>query len=179
MKRQRFAFLLLLAAILLSAILCFFYAKSTFSSIKYLRASIEDFQKKSRMDLEKSAGGAQELKELFPEEGDIAGFIEDVYGVSKQSGIRNLTFEQERTEFVDMGSGRILKSIPFSGNKTKVLYAYPVKFGFASGYRNMAEFVRGIQNLKRLVTIRSLTAKRDIDHLSVDMVVTVYSMGEK
>jgi Tfp pilus assembly protein PilO len=179
MIRQKIAFPLLPVIVLFSAVICFSYAKSTLSTIKNLRASIEDFQRTSRMELEKNAGGIREMKELFPAEGDISGFVEKVYNISRQHGIRALTFEQDRTEFIDLSSGKVLKSIPVSGKKTKVLYAYPIKFSFASGYRNMAEFIREIQAMNRLVTIRSLTAKREIDHLSVDLVVAVYSMEER
>lgn len=179
MNRQKILFLLILAALILSGIVFFFYAKSTFSLIKNLRSSIEEFQKKSQEDLKKNAGGIQNLKGLFPEEGNITEFIENAYRISKQRGIRNLTFEQRRTEFIDLSSGKVLKSVPVSGKKPKVIYAYPVKFSFDSGYRNMAEFIREIQNQNRLVTIQSLTAKRDIDHLSAEMVVTVYSMKER
>jgi Tfp pilus assembly protein PilO len=178
-KRQKTLFLFILTAVILSGIVFFFHAKSTFSSINNLRDSIDKFQEKSREDLKKNSGGIQNLKELFPEEGSIAEFIENAYKISKRRGIRNLTFEQRRTEFIDLNSGKVLKSIPVSGKRPKVMYAYPIKFGFDSGYRNMAEFIREIRNQNRLVTIQSLTAKRDVDHLSAEMLVVVYSMEER
>lgn len=179
MNRQKILFLAIVAAVILSGTAFFFYAKSAFSSIKTLRVSIEEFQKKSQEDLKKNTGGIQNPRELFPEEANITEFIENAYSASKQRGVRSLTFEQKTTEFIDLSSGKVLKSIPVSGKKPRVIYAYPVKFSFDSGFRNMAEFIREIQNQKRLVTIQSLTVKRDIDHLSTDMVIAVYSMEEK
>ncbi|MBM4147358.1 MAG: hypothetical protein FJ240_13975, partial [Nitrospira sp.] len=168
MNRQKILFPVILAAVILSGIIFFFYAKSAFSSIKNIRVSIEEFQKKSREDLKKNTSGIQNPKELFPEEGNITEFIENAYSTSKQRGIRNLSFEQKTTEFIDLTSGKVLKALPVSGKKPGVIYVYPVKFSFDSGFRNMAEFLREIQNQKRLVTIQSLTVKRDMDHLSTD-----------
>jgi Tfp pilus assembly protein PilO len=179
MKRPKILFLLILAAVILSGIIFFFYAKSAFSSIKNLRASIAEFQKKSQEELNKNTGVIQNPEELFPEKGNISEFIENAYRTSKQRGVRNLSFEQKTTEFIDLSSGKVLKSIPVSEKKPRVIYVYPVKFSFDSGFRNMAEFIREIQNQKRLVTIQSLTVKRDIDHLSTDMVIAVYSMEER
>jgi Tfp pilus assembly protein PilO len=179
MNRQKILFLVILAAVMLSGTVFFFYAKSAFSSIKNLRASIEEVQKKSREDVDKKIGGIKNPKTLFPEKGNITEFIENAHRTSRLRGIRDLAFEQKTTEFIDLSSGKVMKALPVSGKKPGVIYAYPVKFSFDSGYRNMAEFIREIQNPRRLVTIQSLTVKRNIDHLSTEMVIAVYSTEER
>ena len=179
MKKMKVAFILLIAALVVSGLVFSLYAKSKFSSIKSLRTSIEEFQKKNREAIESHTDELQILKELFPEADNITEFIETAYRISKLQGIKNLTFEQRNREFIELSSGKTVKTRPDSGKKVKGIYAYPVKISFDSGYRNMAEFIREIQNQNRMVTIGNLMAKRDTDHLSVEMVVTIYSTEEK
>lgn len=175
MKKPKIAFIIVLTAVIVSGLLFSLYVKSKFSSIRSLRASIEELQKNNRDAVEKDTGEIENLKELFPEAADITAFIENVYRISKLQGINNLTFEQKNRELIDLSSGKILKAMPVSGQKPRVIYSYPIKISFNSGYRNMAEFIREIRNQDRLATIESLTAKRDIENLTVEMVVNIYS----
>jgi len=179
MKKPKITFLIVLTAVIVSGLLFSFYVKSKFSSIKSLRASIEELQKDNQASIEEDTGGIKNLKELFPQSGNITEFIENVYRISKLRGIKNLTFEQKRRELIDLGSGKILKAMPVSGQKPGVIYSYPVKISFNSNYRNMAEFIREIQNQDRLATIESLMVKRDIEYLTVDMFVNIYSTEER
>ena len=179
MKKPKIAFIIVLTAVIVSGLLFSFYVKSKISSIKSLKASIEELQKDNQASIEKDTGGIKNLKELFPQYGNITGFIENVYRISKLRGIKNLTFEQKSREFIDLGSGKILKAMPVSGQKPQVIYSYPIKLSFNSNYRNMAEFIREIQNQDRLATIESLMVKSDIEYLIVDMVVNIYSTEER
>ncbi len=179
MKKPKIAFIIVMTAVIVSGLLFSLYVKSKFSSIRSLRASIEELQKNNREAVEKDTGGIKNLKELFPEAANITAFIENAYRISKLCGIKNLTFEQKSREFIDLRSGKILKAMPVSGQKPRVIYSYPIKISFNSGYRNMAEFIREIRNQDRLAAIESLTAKRDIEYLTVDMVVNIYSTEER
>lgn len=179
MKKPKIAFIIVMTAVIVSGLLFSLYVKSNFSSIRSLRASIEELQKKNREAVEKDTGEIENPKELFPESADIAAFIENAYRISKLRGIKNLTFEQKGRELIDLGSGKILKAMPVSGQKPRVIYSYPIKISFNSGYRNMAEFIREIRNQDRLAAIESLTAKRDIEYLTVEMVVNIYSTEER
>ena len=175
MKKPKIAFILVITVVVVSGLLFSLYVKTKLSSIKKIKASIEELQKISRVAIEEDTGGIKNLKELFPEAGNVTGFIENAYRISKLRGIKNLTFEQKSREFIDLGSGKILKAMPVSGQKPGVIYSYPVKISFNSNYRNMAEFIRELQNQARLATIESLMVKRDNEYLSVDMVVNIYS----
>ena len=179
MKKPKITFILVLTAVIVSGFLFSFYVKSKLSSIKSLKASIEELQKNSQVAIEKDTGGIKNLKELFPEAGNVTEFIENAYRISKLRGIKNLTFEQKNREFIDLGSGKILKAMPVSGQKPRVIYSYPIKISFNSNYRNMAEFIRELQNQNRLATIESLMVKSDIEYLTVDMVVNIYSTEER
>lgn len=179
MKRQKITFILLLTAVVVSGALFSFYAKSRIASINSLRSSIKSFDRVRDVSDVKDTGEIRNLKELFPEKANIAGFIENIYPVSKKYSVKNLTFEQKGREFIELNSGKVLKDLPATGQKTKLLYSYPVKVNFNSDYRNMAEFVRVIQNQERLVTIDSLTVKRDKETLAVEMAVHIYSTEEK
>lgn len=179
MKKPKIAFIIVLTAVIVSGLLFSLYVKSKFSSIKSLKASIEELQKKTRIAVEEDTGVIKNLRELFPEAGNITGFIENAYRISKLHGIKNLTFELKSRELIDLDSGKILKAMPVSGQKPRVIYSYPVKISFNSNYRNMAEFIREIQNQDRLATIESLMVKRDIEYLTVEMVVNIYSTEER
>ncbi len=179
MKRQKITFILLLTAVVVSGALFSFYAKSRIASINSLRSSIKSFDRVRDVSDIKDTGEIRNLKELFPEKADIAGFIENIYPVSKKYFVKNLTFEQKGREFIELNSGKVLKALPAAGQKTKLIYSYPVKVNFYSAYRNMAEFVRVIQNQERLVTIDSLKVKRDKETLAVEMAVHIYSTEEK
>lgn len=179
MKKPKITFILVLMAIIVSGLLFSFYVKTKISSIKNLRASIEELQKNGQVSIEEDKGGIKNLKELFPEEGNITEFIENTYRISKLRGIKNFTFERKNRELIDLGSGKILKAIPVSVQKPKVIYSYPIKISFNSNYRNMAEFIREIQNQDRMVTIESLMVKPDNEYLAVEIVVNIFSMEER
>jgi len=179
MKKPKIAFIIVMTAVIVSGLLFSLYVKSKFSSIRSLRASIEELQKNNREAVEKDTGGIENLKELFPQSANITSFMENVYRISKLRGINNLTIEQKNREFIDLSSGKILKAMPVSERKPRVIYSYPIKISFNSGYRNMAEFIREIRNQDRLAAIESLTAKRDTEYLTVEMVVNIYSTEER
>jgi Tfp pilus assembly protein PilO len=177
MKKQKIFFIIIFAAVAVSGLLFSFYCKSKIASMKSLRTSIEAIQG-STLRVERESGDIEILSKLFPEKASITEFIEDIYEISKQRTIKNLFFEQKNQEFIELSSGKILKALPAMGEKPKVLSSFPVKITFHSGYRNMAEFVREIQNQERLVMLKSFKAKRDKGYLSVEMVVDIYSTEE-
>lgn len=175
MKKMKVAFILLMTAVIVSGLLFSLYVKSKISSIKRLQSSIAELQENSQISIKEEAGAIKDLKELFPDEGNTTESVEKAYRIAKSHGIKNLVFEQRSRELIELGSGRILKTMPASGKKPKVVYVYPIKISFNSGYRNMAEFIREIQNQNRMVTVENLIAKRDTEYLSVEMVVNIYS----
>src|SRR4030042_1850940 len=171
MKKPKIAFILVITAVVVSGLLFSLYVKTKLSSIKKIKASIEELQKIGHAAIEKDTVGIKNLTELFPEAGNVTGFIENAYRISKLRGIKNLTFEQKNMEFIDLGSGKILKAMPVSGQKPGVIYSYPVKLSFNSNYRNMAEFIREIQNQARLATVERLMEKSNLEYLTVNNVV--------
>ena len=179
MKKMKGAFFLLIAAVIVSALLFAVYVKAGLSSIKKAQASIEELQKSSQVTPEGDPETIRSLRELFPAEGAVTEYIEKAYWIAKSHAIKNLVFEQRSREFIDAGSGKVIKTLPASAQKKAVISVYPVKISFTSGYRDMAEFIRELQNQPRMVTIENLAAKRDIDHLSVEMILNIYSAEER
>lgn len=175
MKKTSRLFLILVAGVLVSGIVYVFYVKSKISSIHALRSSINEAASMVAARDEQGTQNESEFGGLFPVRSDIAGFMEEIYVISKKYDIGNLTFEQKDRELIDLGSGNIIKAMPVSGKKPNIMYAYPVRISFSSGYRNQAEFVREMQNMKRLVTIKNLKTRRDAGLLATEMVIVVYS----
>jgi Tfp pilus assembly protein PilO len=179
MKKMKGAFLVLIASVIVSAFLFAAYVKAELSSLNKLQSSIEELQKSPQVTPEADPETVRSLRELFPAEGAVTEYIEKAYWIAKSHAIRNLVFEQKSRELIDAGSGKAMKTLPAAAQKQAVISVYPVKISFTSGYRNMAEFVRELQNQPRMVTIENLSAKRDTDHLSVEMVLNIYSAEER
>ena len=179
MNKMKGAFLLLIAAVVVSGLLFAAYVKAKRSSIKKVQASIEELQKSTQVTPESDPETILSLRELFPPEGAVTEYIEKAYWIAKSHAIKNLVFEQRSREFIDSGSGKVIKTLPASSQKPGGISVYPVKISFTSGFRNMAEFIRELQNQPRMVTIENLTAKRDTEHLSVEMVLNIYSAEER
>jgi Tfp pilus assembly protein PilO len=181
MKKQKTTFILVVTGLVVSGLLFSLYVKSKISLLNSLRSSISFIQVSyldNKLTNEKYSEGLKNLKQLFPETSNITEFIENVYNISKKYSIKNIVFDLKNREFVELSSGKILKALPISGQKPKVMYSYPVTINFNSGYRDMAEFVREIQNQERLVTIKSIKAKpeKEKEYLTVEMVVNIYSV---
>ena len=179
MKKMKGAFILLIAAVIVSGLLFAAYVKAKRSSIQEVRSSIEELQKSTQITAEGAPETISNLRQLFPAEGAVTEYIEKAYWIAKSHAIKNLVLEQRSREFIDLESGKALKALPASARNPKVISVYPVKISFTSGYRNMAEFIRELQNQPRMVTIENLAAKRDTEHLSVEMVLNIYSAEER
>jgi Tfp pilus assembly protein PilO len=180
MKKQKTAFILVVTVLIVSGLLFSFYVKSKISLLSSLRSSIQGSYLDNKLTNKKYSEELKNLKQLFPETSNITEFIENVYQTSKKYSIKNITFDLKSTEFIELSSGKILKALPISEQKPKVMYSYPLTINFNSGYRDMAEFVREIQNQDRLVTIKSINVKpeKEKEYLAVEMIVNIYSMEE-
>jgi Tfp pilus assembly protein PilO len=178
MRKPKIAFILVVAVLIVSGLLFSFYVKSKISLLSSLRSSIQGLYLDNKLTNEKYSEELKNLKQLFPEMSNITEFIENVYQTSKKYSIKNITFDLKNREFVELSSGKILKALPISEQKPKVMYSYPITINFNSSYRDMAEFVREIQNQDRLVTIKSIKAKpeKEKEYLTVEMVVNIYSV---
>jgi Tfp pilus assembly protein PilO len=180
MKKQKVIFLLVVTGVILSGLVFSFYVRSKISSIHALRSSIENVSKaddETRSGKSKNVRRIDSLKRLFPQKGDTAVFIEEVYRIGKQRALKNLTFEQKSTQFIEPASGGISKTV--RAPSQKVIYAYPFRISFNAGYRNSAEFIREIQNIERFVTMESISVKREKESLAVELVVSIYSTEER
>jgi Tfp pilus assembly protein PilO len=180
MRKPKTAFILVVTILIVSGLLFSFYVKSKISLLNSLRSSMSSMQVSyldNKLANEKYSQELKNLKQLFPEASDITEFIENVYNTSKRYSIKNIVFDLKSSEFIELSSGKILKALPITGQKPKVMYSYPLTINFNSGYREMAEFVRDIQNQDRLVTIKSLKVKpeKEKEYLAVEMVVNIYS----
>ena len=184
MKKQKITFLIVVTVLIASGLLFSFYVKSKISTLNSLRVSISTMQLSfldKKLTKEKSSEETEQLKQLFPETGDITEFIEHAYKISRRYSIKNITFDLKGSEFIDLSSGKVLRAMPITGQKPKVMYSYPITINFNSGYRDLAEFIREIQNHERLVTLKSIRAKpeKEKDCLAVEIVADLYSMEEK
>ncbi len=83
-----------------------------------------------------------------------------MYKIAGRYNIKNLIIEQKPTEYVELSTGRVLKAIPKTEQKPNVLYSYPIVVIFNAGYRDIAEFIREVQNSERFVSVNTLSVKK-------------------
>lgn len=178
MKKLSHAFITVIALIAVSGILFAFYVRSKLNTIRALNAGIAQLDVSSEFT---ASGGEKDidfLKGLFPRSGSTAEFIESAYVISSRYDIDDIEFNYKDRAFVSLDTGKILKALPTSGITPRIIYRDSVKINFTSDYRSIAEFIRELQNLNRLVKIEGLEVQNRKTSLAVEMVVNIYSAEE-
>ncbi len=170
MNKQKKAFYILLAVIIVTGLLFSLIAVSKIRSIQELRAAIKKSGTERALAIEKDSDRSPDTKKSIPRKMWTTEFIETAYNVSRKHGIKDLTFEQKSTD----NSRKQPR-----GNGQPSLQAYPVRLTFHSQYREMANFIQELQGFEKLVTIDSLKVKREKSSLVVELMASTYSMEEK
>jgi Tfp pilus assembly protein PilO len=170
-------FIIIIIFMAVSGIAFFFYLQSELRTINSLKIEIASLERAKEVVSEKEPEDPAHLKELFPASGSEAAFIEKAYVIAIINNINDISFNYSRREFIDLASGNTLKSIVQPEKKPSLIYLDSIKMNFFSDYRGLAEFIRELQNLSRLVTIETLSVKNKGTSLAVEMVVNIYSTG--
>lgn len=174
MKSRNKAFYLIVAVVLITGLIFSLYAFSKIRSIHELRAALEKSGAERALAIEKNSdlrGTITPLRGIaIPRKIWATEFIETAYNASRKYGISNLTFEQKSPESARRQT---------QGNSRQSFQSYPVKMTFHAGYREMAEFIRELQGLDRLVTIDNLRVKSEKSYLAVEMTISTYTMEGK
>lgn len=178
MRNIRVPFVLLLAAVVLSAVIAGFLFQAKIRTIHGLRASLASPMREpvSGSDL---GADRKYLKKLYPPESGIPGFLEQMHGMARRNGVQELFFEQRNREMVMPDTGKTVRPQSSATTAVATLYRFPVRVSFKSGYRQMAEFIREIQGMERMVTVENLHGRKDKGSLLTEMTVVIYATGEK
>lgn len=176
MRKFSPAFVIIIIFMAVSGTIFFFYVKAEFKTIRSLKTDIAYLSTQDEHISKNEPEGLEHLKELFPQPGSATEFIEKIYMISGSYNIDAISFNYNKREYADLSSGNILKALPSSGSMPKVISLDSIKINFVSDYRSLAEFIRELQNLSRLVTIDGLNVKNKGTSLAVEMVVNIYSM---
>ena len=178
MKPFRRVFILIVTAVIIAGVLFSIHLRFRMSRFDALKRSINKVYVVTQAAAGADTGSSENISRLFPETAGVSGFIEYMYGIAVRYGLQDIIFQHSHIEYLESGSGRVLKALPSSGERPDVLFAYPVIIRFRSDFRGLAEFIREVQNLERLATIETLNTNRDRDGLSTEMVVRIYSTGD-
>ncbi|MBI5075677.1 MAG: type 4a pilus biogenesis protein PilO [Nitrospirae bacterium] len=176
MNSRKKAFYTILAVVISTGLIFSLYAVSKIRSIHELRAAVEKTATERLQAIRKDSDSSTDAGKSAPKGAIVppkmwtTEFIETAYNASQKYGIRNLTFEQKSSD-----SSR--RQTP--GNSRLSLQAYPVKMTFHAGYREMAEFLRELQDLDRLVTIDNLRVKSEKSYLAAEVTISTYAMEGK
>lgn len=175
MKKFSKASIIVIALITITGILFTFYVRGKLSTIRTLNASIAEMDLSDEFTALQEDKDAVYLKRLFPREDSISEFIESAYMISSRYSIDDIKFNYKDRTFINLDTGKILKALPSSGIMPGTIYRDSVKINFTSDFRNIAEFIRELQNLERLVKIEVLQVKNLKTSLDVEMIVNIYS----
>lgn len=172
MKNEKKAFYIILAVVIVTGLIFSLYAFSKIKAIRELRATIEKNSAERARVIAKDSDSSTDVRKptLIPQKMWTTEFIETVYNTSRRHGIRDLTFEQKSAD----SSRRQTQ-----GNSLLSFQSYPVKMTFHAGYREMAEFIRELQGLEKLVTIDNLKVKHEKNILAIEMTASTYAMEVK
>lgn len=170
MKNQTKPFFVVLAIVVVTGLIFSLYAYSKIRSIRELRTTIDKIGTERARAVWKDADGGSDTQKSIPQKMWTTEFIETAYTVSQKYRITDMTFEQK-----SLDSAR--KQTP--ANIRLTLQSYPVKITFHAGYREMAEFIRELQDLERLVTVDNLKVKSEKSYLAVEITLSTYAMEGK
>ncbi len=105
------------------------------------------------------------LKKLFPIEADVSFFIENMYQCAQASGIKNHEVSTVSASQTGKSSG-----------KEPALKIYRVKASFAGNYRNVAEYIRMVQNIERFKRISSFEMKSENGQIMTNLTLELFSL---
>jgi|GEM_PF-6207676 len=170
MKKNRL-FLYIISAVLVSGIVFSLYVIFKIRTIRNLRTSAGSISSEAAVKAGHGTASENKPGKNIPSKMWAAEFIEIAYDKANRVGIRNLVIEQKSK---DISPANITAQ-----HSSRKIRSYPARISFSSGYREMAEFIRELQSMDRLVTIEGLKIKGEKSSLAVDITVVTYSMEAK
>ncbi len=112
------------------------------------------------------------LSRLIPAEANSPAFIESLYTIARESGLK----QHEVSTEAGKGSGT---SRPGGSDATGLISKQILKINAAGSYRNFAEYVRRLQNIERFCRITNFTLSPDAAQLKGTLTVELYFLPVK
>lgn len=154
----------------LAAVLSFVYSMERSRAIGRIRMEMESLhlQQQQRPP---TVSEPENLGRMFPPRAELPLFVDGLYEYARKSGIRNLEVQTLASkEKIQRTGGRKEEK------KTRLLRAYQLRIQMEGTYRNIAEYIRLMQNSERFTRILELEIEPGKDLLKAAMMLEIYSI---
>ena len=113
---------------------------------------------------------------LIPPEKDVHELIYELAGRAKKCDILDISLKEEKESKVPEGRQPVSSKTSVKGEPTALggMEYFLLRLYFHSDYRDLALFLKEIQDVKRLLLLESLVIKREFPLISVELVVKAY-----
>mgnify|MGYP001602981656 CR=1 FL=1 len=113
---------------------------------------------------------------LIPPEKDVHELIYELAGRAKKCDILDISLKEEKESKVPEGRQPVSPKTSVKGEPTALggMEYFLLRLYFHSDYRDLALFLKEIQDVKRLLLLESLVIKREFPLISVELVVKAY-----
>jgi Tfp pilus assembly protein PilO len=112
----------------------------------------------------------ERLGRMFPLQPELSAFVDGLYRYARKSGIRNIEVQTlAAKDRAPRPAGR--KDVP-----TKLMRSYPLRIMMEGTYRNIAEYIRLLQNSERFTRVRELEIEPGKGALKATMTLEIFSI---
>ena len=113
---------------------------------------------------------------LIPPEKDVHELIYELAGRAKKCDILDISLKEEKESKVPEGRQPVSPKTSVKGEPTALggMEYFLLRLYFHSDYRDLALFLKEIQDVKRLLLLESLVIKREFPLISAELVVKAY-----
>ena len=113
---------------------------------------------------------------LIPPEKDVHELIYELAGRAKKCDILDISLKEEKESKVPEGRQPVSPKTSVKGEPTALggMEHFLLRLYFHSDYRDLALFLKEIQDVKRLLLLESLVIKREFPLISAELVVKAY-----
>lgn len=154
--------------ILVLTIFFVFFAKKRLSEIEKLEKRLSEIQ----LDKQKERPLFR-VDKLFLARNQIPTFIETLYKLAEDNGLKRYDILSKP----DKQSGANVQKTKMIGG-LQGIEIYPLKISIEGDYRDVAEYIRELQNIDRLKKIRDITITPEKRHIKAEISIDIFIPGE-
>lgn len=161
---------ILIFSVILILILTIFFA----FHVKKRLSGIEKIEKRlaeNRSDKQKEKTQFK-VDKLFLTKNQIPTFIETLYKLAEDNRLKNYDILSKS----DRQSGANVQKSKVTGG-LQGIEIYPLIISIEGDYRNIAEYVRELQNIDRLKKIRDITITPEKRHIKAEISIDIFISG--
>ena len=180
--------IIVVSTLFLVSLSLFFYLPKI-KAIRRIKAEIAQAEKEieriKRMERDFKPSSQEEARwrevefsfpSLIPPEKDVHELIYELAGRAKKCDILDISLKEEKESKVPEGRQPVSPKTSVKGEPTALggMEYFLLRLYFHSDYRDLALFLKEIQDVKRLLLLESLVIKREFPLISVELVVKAY-----